>query len=89
MNSIHVIKRCSFWILGGIFYLSDGLIAAQGDEVIDLALKFEADSVAFFQQLKKVTPPEWGGGEIDKLIDEEKEHVRKLKELKSNMEKAS
>ena len=61
---------------------------AEGTKVVDLALKFEADSVAFFQQLSKLTPPEWGRSEIEKLIEEEKEHVRKLKELKEKMASA-
>lgn len=61
---------------------------AEGTEVVDLVLKFEADSVAFFQQLSKLTPPEWGKSEIEKLIDEEREHVKKLQELKDNMASA-
>ena len=62
---------------------------AEGTKVVDLALKFEADSVKFFQLLKKVTPPEWGKDEIDELIAEETNHVKKLQELKRNMEAAS
>jgi len=61
---------------------------AEGAKVVDLALKFEADSVKFFEHLKRVTPAEWGAGEIDKLIQEEKNHVAKLQELKKNMEAA-
>ena len=61
---------------------------AEGTEVVDLALKFEVDSVKFFQQLQKVTPPEWGSADIEKLVDEEKKHIERLEELKKNMEAA-
>jgi rubrerythrin len=60
----------------------------EGTKVLDLALRFEADSVKFFEQLKKGTPPEWGKDEIDKLIEQERNHVEKLTQLKKQMEEA-
>lgn len=45
---------------------------------VKLALDFEKDSILFFLQMKKFTRPEWGQVEIDKLIEQEQEHIRLL-----------
>ncbi len=52
------------------------------EEILDLALGFEKDSILLFEQMKKVTPPESGEKEIDRLIQEETNHIRKISELK-------
>ena len=55
------------------------------EEALDMALRFEKDSVVFFLGMKDVLPDESGKGEIDKLIEAERDHVRmlsaKMKEL--------
>ncbi len=49
-------------------------------EALDMALRFEKDSVVFFLGMKDVLPDESSKGEIDKLIDAERDHVRMLSE---------
>jgi len=46
-----------------------------------IALDFEKDSILFFIQMKKFTRPEWGQAEIDKLIEQEQEHIVTLTAL--------
>jgi rubrerythrin len=58
---------------------------AKGVELLDLALRFEKDSILLFQQMKKVTPPELGQKEIDRLITEEADHVKKISDLRRKM----
>lgn len=45
---------------------------------VKFALDFEKDSILFFLQMKKFTRPEWGQVEINKLIEQEQEHIRLL-----------
>lgn len=50
-------------------------------QAIDLATGFEKDSVIFYVGMKKVVPVS-GHRVIDRIIDQEKEHIRRLAELK-------
>ncbi len=45
---------------------------------VNTALGFEKDSILFFLQMKKFTRPEWGQSEINKLIEQEQEHIKLL-----------
>jgi rubrerythrin len=57
-----------------------GKIKNAKDAVI-IALDFEKDSILFFIQMKKFTRPEWGQSEINKLIEQEQEHIVTLTAL--------
>ena len=50
-------------------------------DAVTIALDFEKDSILFFIQMKKFTRPEWGQAEIDKLIEQEQEHIVTLTAL--------
>jgi len=58
---------------------------SSAEEVLDTALKFEKDSILLFEQMKKVTPPDLGQKEIDRLIQEETNHIHKISELKRKL----
>lgn len=47
-------------------------------EVLDIAIQFEKDSVAFFLGMKELLPDASGKGEVDKLIKAEMEHIKML-----------
>jgi rubrerythrin len=47
-------------------------------EVLDMAIQFEKDSVAFFVGMKELLPDPAGKGEVDKLIRAEMEHITML-----------
>lgn len=50
-------------------------------EGIDLGIKFEKESISFYEGMKKIIPPE-SVDIIDRLIAEEKKHLETLTELK-------
>lgn len=56
-------------------------------EALEMAMQFEKDSVAFFLGMKDILPDPKGKNEVDKLIEEERHHVRMIaqaeKELKA------
>jgi len=47
-------------------------------EIFRIALGFEKDTILMFESMKKVTKAEWGQAKVDRLIEEEKEHIRKI-----------
>ncbi|MEW6356490.1 MAG: hypothetical protein AB1696_09200 [Planctomycetota bacterium] len=51
------------------------------EEVLQVALRFEKDSVLMFQAMKEGTKPEWGQDKIDLLVEAEKEHIRRINAL--------
>ncbi|MEL7563983.1 MAG: ferritin family protein [Dehalobacterium sp.] len=51
-------------------------------DALDLALKFEKDSILFFAELKHVVAPR-NHGVIENLIAQEREHIRVLAELRN------
>jgi rubrerythrin len=53
-------------------------------EAVDLGIKFEKDSIIFYEGMKKVVP-EHQGKMVDKLVEQEKVHLYKLLELKNNL----
>jgi len=55
--------------------------AKNDKEAIDLAIGFEKDSVLFFGELKKFVP-EADQTTVEQVIDEEREHLVKLLDLK-------
>jgi len=57
----------------------------KGDaEAVDLGIGFEKDSVLFYNEMKRFVL-EGEQKVIDKLLEEEKEHLRKLTELKKKL----
>jgi rubrerythrin len=58
---------------------------AQVDEAIGIGIGFEKDSIIFFSEMKKFVPAS-GQKTIDNLVEQEKEHLRKLLELKQRKE---
>ena len=60
------------------------LVAGCGSpaEIFDLALRFEKDSVVYYTTMKKVVADHLGQGKIDKLINEELQHISILNKKK-------
>jgi rubrerythrin len=54
-------------------------------EVLNMALQFEKDSVAFFLGMKEILPDVSGRGEIDKLIIAEMDHIRMLSAARNQL----
>ena len=50
-------------------------------QAIDLGIKFEQDSIVFYEGMKKVVP-EYGQKIIDELIGQEQSHLKQLLDLK-------
>ncbi len=53
-------------------------------EAIELGIGFEKDSIIFYEGMKKVVPSR-DHNLLDKLIEQEKEHQKKLSELKEQI----
>lgn len=53
-------------------------------EVLDMALEFEKDSVIFFSELKTIIGPE-KGHLVEKIIQEELKHIRRIMEYKNQL----
>ena len=47
------------------------------DEAVDMALSFEKDSIVFFTEIKEITGFD-GDGVVQKVINEELSHIRKI-----------
>ncbi|MGB2660912.1 MAG: ferritin family protein [Candidatus Omnitrophota bacterium] len=56
--------------------------AKSDPEAIEMGIKFEQESITFYEGMKKVVP-EHDHKIVDELIRQEQEHLRKLSELKS------
>jgi rubrerythrin len=57
---------------------------ADAGKAIDMALRFEKDSILFFNEMKNFVPQ--GEHEaIDKLIAQEREHIKKLSQMKKEL----
>ena len=54
------------------------------EEAVKLGIKFEKDSILFYQAMKDVVHKS-GHNPIDELIRQEKSHLQKLSELKSTL----
>lgn len=48
------------------------------EDALDLALRFEKDSILFFQWARDLTREDWGKEKIGALIEEEKKHIAQL-----------
>ena len=54
-------------------------------EAVELSIKFEEESVTFYENMKKVIPAS-EEETINKLIKEEKSHIKKLSDIKKTLE---
>jgi rubrerythrin len=54
-------------------------------EAVDLGIKLEEDSIIFYEGMKKVLA-ERDHGKIDELVKQEQDHLRKLTELKKEIQ---
>lgn len=54
-------------------------------EVLDLAITFEKDSVVFYSTIKKAIPESFGKEKIDSLINEEIKHIAMLTQQKEKL----
>jgi rubrerythrin len=61
--------------------------ALTGDEtmeqILDIALNLEKESILFYLGLKDMVPPQYGKDIIDKVISEERTHVAQLTSLRA------
>jgi len=58
--------------------------AADSIEAVDNAIAFEKDTILLMNEMRGVMPPD-DVGTIEKLIGEEKKHIRLLAEVKSDL----
>jgi len=63
------------------------LTCKTGEDALNLAMRFEQDSVAFYAALAAVTPEEWGKDKIQRLVEEEQRHIAMLEEKLNSLEK--
>ena len=49
------------------------------DEIIDIAIGLEKESILFYLGLKDFVPPEYGKDKLDRVIREEQRHIIQLK----------
>ncbi len=55
------------------------------EAAIEMALRFEKDSVAFFLGMKQMLPDAGGKDDIDSLIQSEMDHISMLSEVKNKL----
>ena len=60
--------------------------ATSPSHAIDLAIGFEKDTLLYFYELLNVTPPE-SRGAAQKIVEEEKRHVKMLTERKQSLKR--
>ena len=60
----------------------DAVLKDVGDvrSALEMALRFEKDTVAFFSAMENVVPAELGKADVGRLLAEEHEHIRMLNE---------
>ena len=56
------------------------------EEVLDMAMNFEKDSIVFFSELKEIYT-KWNSAAVDKIIHEEMGHLRKIFQMKRELVK--
>lgn len=55
------------------------------DDALEMALRFEKDSVVFFISMKAALPDDEGKKEIDSLIEAELEHIKMLTKVREDL----
>jgi len=55
------------------------------EEVLDVALRFERESVSFYTGLQSLVPAALGRGNVELIVDEEREHVAILEAEKQRL----
>ncbi len=54
-------------------------------DILELAMTFEKDSVVYYTTMKKVVAPNLGQDKVDRLIDEEIKHISMLAQRKAKL----
>lgn len=55
--------------------------ASSAEEALDAAIRFEKDSILYYQEMRPIVAQEYHGI-LDRIINEEKLHFRKLSEMR-------
>ena len=50
------------------------------DEVFEMAIQIEKDSIVFFLGMQDMVPQKLGKADVGRLVEEEKGHIRFIKE---------
>ena len=77
---------------GRIFDLDADPLAALGPQpsladILRLALEMEKESVVFYTGIQRAVPEQYGKDKIDRIIDEEINHIRLLSEARRELER--
>lgn len=70
--------------------LDPGVLVHRGmssTEILDLAIRFEKESILFFLGLKRMVPARLGSDEVEKVIDEEIGHMAYLEKKKRELQR--
>ena len=54
-------------------------------EIIDIAIGLEKESILFYLGLKDFVPPEYGQDKLDRIIREEQRHIVQLKSFRKKV----
>lgn len=74
----------SSFFLGGDKSINLASKAATDKDAVDFAIEFEKDTLLFFYHIKDVVK-QANQPVVQKIIDEEKDHIRKLSEIKTSL----
>jgi rubrerythrin len=55
--------------------------ASSAEKALDAAIRFEKDSILYYQEMRPIVAPKYHGI-LDRIINEEKLHFRKLSEMR-------
>ena len=54
-------------------------------DLINMARRFERDSITFFEEIKKSVPEDLGRDSIDALIEEERQHLAMMQDIEAEL----
>ena len=74
----------SSFFLGGDKSINLAAKASDDKKAVDFAIQFEKDTLLFFHQLKEVVKPA-NQPVIERIIQEEKEHIKRLANIKTSL----
>jgi len=55
------------------------------NEIVDVALDLEKESILFYLGLKDLVPPQYGQEKLDKIIEEERRHIIQLNRFRNKL----
>ena len=74
----------SSFFLGGDKSINLAAKATDDKKAVDFAIQFEKDTLLFFHQLKEVVKPA-NQPVVEKIIQEEKEHIKRLADIRKSL----